>query len=125
VQRVTGGKAVLHGADLTYAIAAPEAALPSGLAATYQLVNDALGTALASLGVTVDARCKNAPPLGREVFDCFAQPAAHELVSRGRKLAGSAQRRAQGGVLQHGSIRLDPEPPPVREAARRRNPLSR
>jgi lipoate-protein ligase A len=117
VQRSTGGKAVLHGADLTYALAAPEVALPTGLAATYQTVNDALGTALASLGVAVDARCKSFRTPGREVFDCFAHPAAHELVARGRKLAGSAQRRAQGGVLQHGSIRLESEPTPVREAA--------
>jgi len=117
VQRVTGGKAVLHGADLTYALAAPEAHLPSGLSATYQCVNDALGAALGALGVAVDASCKSARAPGRDVFDCFAQPAAHELVAGGRKLAGSAQRRARGGVLQHGSIRLDPEPVSVRAAA--------
>ena len=31
VRRVTGGKAVLHGADLTYAVAAPDGVLPDGV----------------------------------------------------------------------------------------------
>jgi lipoate-protein ligase A len=35
----------------------------------------------------------------------------------GRKLVGSAQRRARGGVLQHGSIRLGLEPASIRGAA--------
>jgi lipoate-protein ligase A len=117
VRRATGGRAVLHGSDLTYALAAPAGLLPSGLSATYQCVNRALATALAGLGVDVDASCSSARAPGREVFDCFAQAAAHELVAGGRKLAGSAQRRAGGAVLQHGSIRLSPEPEPVRAAA--------
>lgn len=117
VQRATGGKAVLHGADLTYAIAAPESLLPPGLSATYRCVNDALATALGVLGLAVDPSAASARAPGHEVFDCFARPAAHELVVRGRKLAGSAQRRSQGGVLQHGSIRLETEPEAVRAAA--------
>ena len=50
-------------------------------------------------------------------FDCFARPAAaREICVGGRKLAGSAQRRAKGGILQHGSIRLAPDPPEARRA---------
>jgi lipoate-protein ligase A len=104
---------VLHGADLTYAVAAPESGLPAGLEPSYALLADALEAALRGLGVAVD----RAPAVRAGVgsFDCFAAPAGHELCAGGRKLVGSAQRRSGGGILQHGSIRLAPDP----EAARR------
>ena len=35
---------------------------------------------------------------------CFNEPSAGELTFDGRKLAGSAQWRADGALLQHGSI---------------------
>jgi len=116
VRRTTGGRAVLHGEDLTYAVVAREEALPAGLGATYAFVAEALQEALAALGVTAEPAPRSAavPP---EVFDCFAEPATDELCAGGRKLIGSAQRRAGGGVLQHGSIRLKPDPPAVRSAA--------
>jgi lipoate-protein ligase A len=110
VRRVTGGRAVLHGSDLTYALAAPEDRLPSGLTESYQLVSQALEAALVELGL----KPQRTPPGRAEpepgVFDCFAAAAAHEICVEGRKLAGSAQRRAAGALLQHGSIRLAPDP---------------
>jgi lipoate-protein ligase A len=118
VRRATGGLAVLHGADLTYALAAPETALPAGLRGAYGLVADALCDAFARLGVAVDRSPVGAAGAGpRGGFDCFAEPAADELLAGGRKLAGSAQRRAGGAVLQHGSIRLAPDPPEAAAAA--------
>ena len=50
-------------------------------------------------------------------FDCVATLAGREICAGGKKLAGSAQRRSQGGILQHGSIRLSPDPPSARSAA--------
>ena len=61
VRRVTGGRAVLHGSDLTYSIAAPESALAPGLRASYGVVADALLLALARLGVSA-ARSDPASP---------------------------------------------------------------
>jgi lipoate-protein ligase A len=114
VRRATGGAAVLHGQDLTYAVAAPAALLPGGLRETYDLLAEGVRLALAALGV--DAQPGRGPE-GPRGFDCFAAPAGHELCVDGRKLVGSAQRRAGGAVLQHGSLRLRPDPPAVREAA--------
>jgi len=133
VRRVTGGRAVLHGSDLTYAVAAREDQLPAGLIASYAWVADILIDALARLGV--EATASGAPggleaaptgssrEVGRSVgkftrnsFDCFARPGQRELCVDGRKLAGSAQRRARGGILQHGSIRLAPDPDLARRA---------
>jgi lipoate-protein ligase A len=115
VRRSTGGGAVLHGADLTYALVAPDALLPPGLQASYALVNDALLEALGALGVPVErSQPRSTVPAG---YDCFAAPAHDEICAGGRKLAGSAQRRAGGGVLQHGSIRLRPDSARAREAS--------
>lgn len=110
VRRVTGGRAVLHGQDLTYAIAAPEGVLPEGVRESYRAVADALLEALATLGVPVRRSGPEARAPGAGVFDCFVQPAADEICLAGRKLSGSAQRRVTGGFLQHGSIRLAPDP---------------
>ncbi|HXV36239.1 MAG TPA: hypothetical protein VEC18_03770, partial [Myxococcota bacterium] len=57
-----------------------------------------------------------ARPERRASFDCFASAVGHEIVAAGRKLAGSAQRRAGGGILQHGSIRLVPDPAALQRA---------
>ncbi len=114
-RRPTGGRAVLHGGDLTYALAASEDFFPAGLTATYRLVADALLEAMRSLGVSVQRSGPASSGPGAS-FDCFARPAPDELCSGGRKLAGSAQRRSAGGVLQHGSIRVYPDPPAARIA---------
>ena len=108
VRRLTGGRAVLHGGDLTYALAVRGGWLPSGLRASYALIADALCEALRGLGVSAERRPEAEP--GAPVFDCFAQLAAEEICAGGRKLVGSAQRRAGGAVLQHGSIRFEPDP---------------
>jgi lipoate-protein ligase A len=134
VRRVTGGRAVLHGNDLTYALAAREGQLPAGLMASYELVAEILISALQSLGVEAVAgpfSCRrenfqhrfqndSKAAVGRSKpgeFDCFAQPASREICVGGQKLAGSAQRRAKGGILQHGSIRVTPDPLEARRAS--------
>lgn len=111
VRRVTGGGAVLHGCDLTYCLAAPEDFLPPGLHGSYGLVASAMLEAFAALGVHATRKAPEGALRGVRGFDCFALPVADEICAEnGRKLVGSAQRRAGGGVLQHGSIRLTPDP---------------
>ncbi|GAF80044.1 unnamed protein product [marine sediment metagenome] len=116
VRRVTGGGAVLHGGDLSYSLAAPEALLPAGLRGSYRVVADALIAGLRSLGVAAGRSVAPSGAAASRSFDCFASSAEDEICVKGRKLAGSAQRRARGGVLQHGSIRLAPDPPEVTRA---------
>lgn len=116
VRRATGGGAVLHGGDLTYAVAAPMERLPDGLAASYAWIARALCAGLRRLGVAVETGARGTAAPAR-AFDCFAEARADALCAAGRKLVGSAQRRAGGAVLQHGSLRLHPDPPAVRVAA--------
>lgn len=106
VRRPTGGLAVLHDAELTYAVVVPVGVL-GGPRATYCAINHALTAALRRLGAPVDLAGPSAPAaLDAGAPPCFAAPAAGEVVAGDRKLVGSAQRMECRTVLQHGSILL-------------------
>ena len=104
VRRPTGGLAVLHDRELTYAVIVPAAGL-GGPRAAYHTINAALVAGLASLGVpaAVAGRDHGAPAPG-DLDPCFHAPAAGEVVAGGAKLVGSAQRCECHTILQHGSI---------------------
>ncbi|MCU0621259.1 MAG: hypothetical protein MUC69_07145 [Gemmatimonadales bacterium] len=105
VRRPTGGRAVWHADEVTYALTAPAGAF-GGLRAAYHDVHAMLAAALTSLGV--DAALAPAPARAARPADgaCFAVPAGGEVTVGGRKLVGSAQRREGSALLQHGSILL-------------------
>jgi lipoate-protein ligase A len=117
VRRATGGRAVLHGCDLTYCVTAPLELIPSGLDGSYEALSGALLDALRAVGVGADCSASDAPASRHALFDCFQHPAAHEICVSGRKLVGSAQRRWNGAFLQHGSIRLSADPTAAATAA--------
>lgn len=109
VRRPTGGRAVYHHRELTYAVAAP-AGRWGALRESYRLLNRALLRALGSLGVEAAAAGgqeggSRAP--GPSLRACFRDPLPGEIVAGGRKLVGSAQWRRGGALLQHGSILLE------------------
>jgi lipoate-protein ligase A len=87
------------------------------LRASYDLVAGALLDALSKLGVDAERWAPAAAGQPADAFDCFATPVGDEICADGRKLAGSAQRRIAGAVLQHGSIRLAPDAAAARGAA--------
>ncbi len=108
VRRPTGGRALLHHREVTYAVAAP-ALLPLG--DSYAAINALLLGALGRLSVRAALAAPAARPLRPDGAACFAEPAAGELVVGGAKLVGSAQLREDGALLQHGSILLDDDQP--------------
>lgn len=106
VRRPTGGRAVLHDAELTYAVVLPVRAL-GGARATYREINTALVHALHQLGAMVEvAAVPDGGMPGLAAGPCFQSPADGEVVASGRKLVGSAQARIGKAFLQHGSIIL-------------------
>lgn len=109
VRRPTGGLAVLHDDEVTYAVIAP-AAFFGGPRAAYTEINRRLVRALRSLGVRAELASRTAavPALAgaRPMAPCFDAPAAGEVIAGGRKLVGSAQRTERRTILQHGSILL-------------------
>lgn len=105
VRRPTGGRTVLHDREVTYSVTAP-ATDAGALRESYQRINRLLVDGLQSLGVAAEiAEMPRAPK--PDPTPCFELPSAGELTARGRKLAGSAQWREHGALLQHGSILLD------------------
>ena len=104
VRRPTGGRSVLHDAEMTYSVVAPIGAL-GGLKSAYRRINAGLVTALQALGV--DAWVSEGTAVPRlDAGPCFQAPAPGEVVAEGRKIIGSAQARLKGAVLQHGSLIL-------------------
>lgn len=108
-RRPSGGGAIVHGSDLTLAIAVPRshprAATPQAL---YDLVHDSLVGELRSRGVPAE-RSRGAPDLDERLL-CFERRALGDVVVTRHtdggddKVFGSAQRRLRGAVLQHGSL---------------------
>ena len=107
VRRATGGRAILHTDELTYAIVAPEThpLMVGGVLPSYRRLSRGLAAGLRALGAQVkaDAEYPAEPTLGPV---CFEVPSNYEITSGGRKLMGSAQWRRRGVVLQHGSLPL-------------------
>lgn len=108
VRRPTGGGAILHAHELTYALVGPESAPPfsGGVEPSYRIVHDVLIDVLAQYGVhaTYAAGAPTALPRSQQPFLCYDRSTALDLVVDGKKLVGSAKRRVEGRALQHGSI---------------------
>jgi lipoate-protein ligase A len=105
VRRPTGGRAVWHEHEVTYAVAAPIAAFGS-LQQSYCAIHERLAAALRTFGVPAQLAPKNGRPSGLAAGACFASPVGGEVTVRGRKVVGSAQVRLRSAFLQHGSILL-------------------
>jgi lipoate-protein ligase A len=107
VRRPTGGRAVLHWEEITYAIAAPvtETRFGAGLSETQHCIGRCLAAGLERLGIQTELSRPRLDPERRLLrAPCFASPGRAELMAGGRKLAGSAQRRTAHAFLQHGSL---------------------
>ena len=105
VRRWTGGGSVLHGQDLTYSLVTPatDPASAQGPSAIYAALHGAIRKALRTDGQETELAAATAPKISDA---CFANPMRDDLIFRGRKIAGAAQRRTRGGFLHQGSIQL-------------------
>ncbi|PTI95961.1 lipoate--protein ligase family protein [Staphylococcus simulans] len=114
VRRQTGGRGVLHDKELTYSVIVPESHpnMPKTVTEAYRVISQGLLEGFKLLGF--DAYF--AVPKSKEEREklkqprssvCFDAPSWYELVVEGRKIAGSAQTRQKGVILQHGSILKD------------------
>lgn len=107
VRRPTGGRAILHGDEMTYSVSLPiDHELAHGdVVESYRRISLALMEALQRLGLTPrserqENQVKQKGPV------CFEVPSHYEITASGRKLIGSAQVRRKTAILQHGSLPL-------------------
>ena len=106
VRRPSGGRAVLHAGELTYALAfTPQT---RDREAVYRHCCQWLQQALANAGEPLQFGQAN-PAAAAQRSSCFATATAADLVTaRGAKRIGSAQLWHGPALLQHGSLLLDP-----------------
>ena len=108
VRRATGGGAILHQHELTYSLVLPaEHQLAKQRQALYDSVHNTLIATLGSLGIQARL-CGQSAVAESQVnpFLCFQRRSPGDVVVGATKVAGSAQRRIKGAVLQHGSVLL-------------------
>lgn len=109
VHRPTGGRAVLHDDELTYAVVSNELSHFAGgsIYETYRMISEALSNGYGKLGVETllapDTRRMGSTENGAD-YPCFVSPSRYELMVNRRKIVGSAQRRLKRSFLQHGSM---------------------
>ncbi|MFJ5757987.1 biotin/lipoate A/B protein ligase family protein [Neobacillus sp. NPDC093182] len=114
VRRPTGGRGVLHEHELTYSVIVSEdhPEMPTTVTEAYRVISEGILKGFHQLGLeayfavprTDEERSALKNPRSAV---CFDAPSWYELVVEGRKVAGSAQTRQKGVILQHGSILLD------------------
>ena len=112
VRRPTGGGAIWHDRELTYALAVPRGhPLARRSGDLYRAVHGALAGLLSAYSGEVGRRGGAAPTGASRPFLCFLDRDPEDVVvGAAHKVVGSAQRRRSGAVLQHGSVLLARSP---------------
>jgi len=111
VRRLTGGRAILHNQEITYSLIIREdyKLLADSIEKSYQQISRGLVCGLQQLGIPAELKAvergKKAP-MGHSAA-CFDAPSWNEVILDNKKLIGSAQRRKNGTILQHGSLPLE------------------
>lgn len=105
VRRPTGGDAIMHHHEITYSLALPSGAPWHTSESWICRMHHAVANALQSFGIAAHTVvCGEEQRLGPML--CFQNQTPGDLLIAGHKVAGSAQRRPHGAMLQHGSILL-------------------
>ncbi|HXR48857.1 MAG TPA: hypothetical protein VN784_15590 [Candidatus Limnocylindrales bacterium] len=115
IRRPTGGGIVPHDADWTYSLAFPPNHEWHSLKAeeSYRRVHEWIQSAFTKLKIETELAlsCRHSSPVTRHPphpAACFVGHVKSDLLRRGKKIAGAAQRRNQLGLLIQGSVQ-----PPV------------
>lgn len=107
VKRPSGGRAVLHQGDLTYALVSSQ--LEGRRRDIYQYLCEFLIEGWRDLGINLSLGGENRRY--HRAVSCFSASTTADLVmANGYKVVGSAQLYRDGCILQHGSMRLSPDP---------------
>jgi len=114
VRRITGGRAVLHDKELTYSVIVSEQhpKMPKTVTEAYRVISEGILAGFKELGLNAyfsipESKEEEKALRNPHTAICFDTPSWYELVVEGKKIAGSAQTRQRGIILQHGSILIE------------------
>jgi len=111
VRRFTGGGVIYHADEVTYAlVCSPEQIPPaSSIKDSFRVLTGFLITLYRDLGLEASYALDTVSSdvrLGERTAFCFAGKESFDILVRGRKIGGNAQRRQKGIIFQHGSLPL-------------------
>jgi lipoate-protein ligase A len=141
VHRPTGGRAVLHDDELTYAVISSDTnVFGDTIYGNYKRVSEALCLGYNRLGVPAvlapdarkvagvsdegEAQARHRAASSKMDLPCFLSTSRYELMVSGRKIVGSAQRRVRRSFLQHGSMPITCDRHALARATRMTDPAS-
>lgn len=111
VKRITGGGVIYHAAELTYSLVCPTGFIPGrrSVKDVFFELTSFLIAFYQQLGLPAVHAVDHYPAekrLGERTPLCFAGIEGCDILIRGRKIGGNAQRRLKDVIFQHGSIPL-------------------
>jgi lipoate-protein ligase A len=111
VRRITGGGAIYHADELTYSLVCSPDKIPPAASVkdSFRVLTSFLLGFYCALGLQADYAVDLVPAgsrLGQRTPLCFAGKESYDILIRGRKIGGNAQRRSREVIFQHGSIPL-------------------
>jgi len=111
VRRITGGGVIYHADEVTYAlVCSPEQIPPSSsIKDSFRVLTGFLLALYRGLGLDASYALDAVSPetrLGERTSFCFAGKESFDILVKGRKIGGNAQRRQKGIIFQHGSLPL-------------------
>jgi len=118
VRRPTGGGIVYHDHDFTYSVIIPQGHRLAELdrTASYAWINSSIKEGLAPLNMSASLARQDIPhTVDRATMVCFQNPTRYDIMMADRKVAGSAQRHTQDGILHQGSLHFGGPLPIPRE----------
>jgi lipoate-protein ligase A len=111
VRRITGGGAIYHAEELTYSLVCTPDQIPAAASVkeSFRTLTRFICRFYELLGLDVSYAVDHFPPgtkLGERTPFCFAGRETYDILVRGKKIGGNAQRRLKNVIFQHGSIPL-------------------
>jgi lipoate-protein ligase A len=110
LRRASGGAALVHDRELTYCLALPAGSEWQRRGESWICrMHGIISAALKHCGVETDhGLCGQQTKLGPVL--CFLHHTPGDLILKGHKIAGSAQRKQRGAIMQHGGVLLGKSP---------------
>jgi len=106
VRRPSGGATLVHHHELTYCLAMPPGSPWQAGETWMPRMHRIITAALDDLGLSGQVQSVDTNPVKHGDVLCFQQFTPGDLLSLGKKVVGSAQRKYHQALMQHGSILL-------------------